>query len=73
MKEQPTHTDETRRYIAWGLLILLALMILATLVSFTFGWLTIPELKELPVLITPVFTLAGTALGFYFGAHGDAK
>lgn len=69
--ERPTITDLTRRYIAFGLLVLLGLLIGGTLVSFIVGWLTTEEMKETGVLITPVFTLAGTALGFYFGANKD--
>lgn len=66
---RPTHTDQTRRYIAYGLLCLLGLLIGGTLLSFIAGWLTVDEIKESGVLITPVFTLAGTVLGFYFGAN----
>jgi len=51
------------------LLCLLGLLIGGTLLSFIAGWLTVDEMKESGVLITPVFTLAGTVLGFYFGAN----
>lgn len=69
--KEASHTDETRRYISYGLLCLLGTLTVLTLVSFIVGWLTTDELKESGILITPVFTLAGTALGFYFGANKD--
>lgn len=67
----PSHTDVTRRRISYGLLALLAILTVMTLFSFITNWLSVEELKESAILITPVFTLAGTALGFYFGANKD--
>ena len=66
---QPSFDDKTRRYIAGALVGLLALITIASLASFICGALTVDELKELGILITPVLTLTGTAVGFYFGAN----
>ena len=53
------------------LVFLLAAVMLGSLVSFIAGWLEIDELKELGIVITPVLTLTGTAVGFYFGANKE--
>jgi len=66
---EPSFDDRTRRWIALILVGLLAVVTLAALVSFIVNWLDVSELKELGILITPVLTLTGTAVGFYFGAN----
>ncbi|MFF0818413.1 hypothetical protein ACFYVR_25190 [Rhodococcus sp. NPDC003318] len=65
----PSFHDETRRTIAMILVILLALVTIGSLASFIAGWLEVGELKELGIILTPVLTLTGTAVGFYFGAN----
>lgn len=68
-RDKPPPDPETiRRFLAYSLVGLLALMVLGTLFSYIAGWLDVAELKELSILITPVLTLTGTAVGFYFGA-----
>lgn len=66
--KQPPHPENIRRDLAYVLVGILGVMVLSTLGSFIAGWLDVAELKELSILIAPVLTLTGTAIGFYFGA-----
>lgn len=68
---EPSFDDRTRRWIALALVGLLAIITLAALFSFILNKLDVSELKELSILITPVLTLTGTAVGFYFGANKE--
>lgn len=65
---RPSHTDRTRRDIAYALLGLMGVTIVGTLVAVVFGRLTVDEMKEVSLLITPIATLTGTAIGFYFAS-----
>lgn len=68
--KEPPHPDTVRQFLAYSLVALLALMVLGALCSYIAGWLNVDELKELSILITPILTLTGTAIGFYFGSSG---
>lgn len=63
----PTHEDKTRRAIAIGLVILLSLLAGVG----CYGWIAHPansdHLQAFGILFSPVVTLVGTVLGFYFG------
>jgi hypothetical protein len=66
--------EDTRRYLAIGLAILLA-VVGTLLISLTAAKaLTLPEAKDLALAVySPIVVLAGTALGFYFGVHQDGR
>lgn len=69
-RAKPPHPDAVRQTLAFSLVALLVLIVLGTLISFIANWLTLDEMKELNILITPVLTITGTAVGFYFGSSG---
>jgi hypothetical protein len=64
--------ENARRRLAYGLLALLALIVVG-LLGATFGDLiSTTETKDLAgVILSPVVVLVGTALGFYFGGQGE--
>lgn len=62
------HREVSRRRIAYGLLLLVAFIVVAAFVSLWTEWGTWSELKELSAFVLgPVVGLAGAATGFFFG------
>ena len=61
-----SHEDQTRRYLAIGGMVLLAVLALAG----AWGWLnrdmTTEEIQSFAVIFSPVVALLGPILGFYF-------
>jgi hypothetical protein len=62
--------EDTRRYLAIGLAILLGIVALLLIALTADDDLTLGEAKDLALAIySPIVVLTGTALGFYFGVH----
>jgi|GEM_PF-6267569 len=65
-----TIREETRSYIAKGLVLLLVAVALALIGLTAWGKLSIDEAKDLAgAVLSPLIAVTGTALGFYFGGH----
>jgi hypothetical protein len=63
-----TALNRARRWLAYGLLALVAVIMLIAELALVFGKITSPELRDLgTVLFTPILTLTGAAFGFFFG------
>ena len=58
--------DKARRRIAYLLIALLALMIVALLASVVFGVIPVSEIEEFDVILGPLVALVSAATGFYF-------
>ena len=63
---RPVDHDRIRRLLAVSLVGLLAIMLVGAEAAFIFGAVDGTKLIDLTVLLTPVTTLAGVALGWYF-------
>jgi hypothetical protein len=71
--EPPPHREHTRRFLAIGLLVLVALQVLFAEAAFVFDKdFTAEKFRELSLLFTPVVTLASAAFGFFFGSASAA-
>src|SRR3712207_1148881 len=63
------HRESARLWVAFWLLGILTLLVLATFVALWGAWATIAELDTiLKIMFGPLITLVGTMAGFYFGA-----
>ena len=62
------HADHTRQRIAYGLLFLLAFIVVGIFATLWFTDLAVTEIKEFAVILGPVITLVSAATGFYYGA-----
>ena len=58
--------DKARRRIAYLLIALLALVIVALLAGVVFGVIPVSETKEFDVILGPLVVLVSAATGFYF-------
>ena len=64
--------EEWRGWIAWFLLALLGVVILSLLGAAIGDFLTTDDVSALfEPLVTPLFTLVGSVVGFYFGRAGQ--
>jgi len=61
--------EKIRGVLAVGLFALVAALALFAFVATAFDWLTSDELQALQPIFAALITLAGTALGFYFGGR----
>jgi hypothetical protein len=62
------HREDTRRWLAYGMVLLLAAVTLLSLAAVVFEWQTSDEVRAITeVLFTPIVALTGSALGFFFG------
>lgn len=70
---EPTHMDSTRRWIAYGLVLLLATI---TIIG-ALGWWRHGEdperIQSFAIIFSPVVTLVGTVLGFYFSSGRPSR
>lgn len=67
LRTTPTHNDDTRRWLAYALVALLFILVIVGSV----GWLTmgpneVEHLQSFALIFSPVVTLVGTMLGFYY-------
>lgn len=61
------HEIDSREFILWALALGIALVLVGTGVLLALGTIKPQDAKELlPLALTPLFTLAGTALAFFF-------
>ena len=60
--------DKARRRIAYLLIALLALMIVALLAAVVFGVIPVSEIEEFDVILGPLVVLVSAATGFYFAS-----
>ena len=60
--------DKARRRIAYLLIALLALVIVALLAGVVFGVIPVSETKEFDVILGPLVALVSAATGFYFAS-----
>ena len=60
--------DKARRRIAYLLIALLALMIVALLAGVVVGVIPVSEMKEFGVILGPLVALVSAATGFYFAS-----
>jgi hypothetical protein len=66
--------EKLRGYLAGGLVLLLAGIVVAAWLALWGDIATEPEIKDLlGVVMTPVVALVGSAVGFYFGGKSSAK
>lgn len=66
----PPHPDRVRMYLAMAMLAILGGIVVTGCV----GWLrgaTLREMQSLATVLSPVITLVGTTLGFYFWSEGS--
>jgi type VI protein secretion system component VasF len=72
-EEQPfdpaPHREAVRRNTTYGLLLLIALLCIALYVPWVLGRPTDDTMRFHSAVVGPLMTLAGTILGFYFGAE----
>ena len=61
--------DKARRRIAYLLIALLALMIVALLAGVVFGVIPVSEIEEFDVILGPLVVLVSAATGFYFASR----
>jgi len=59
--------DRARRYIAYCLIALLWLLVIAIFVLISIGTIHVTDIKEFGVLVGPVVALVSAATGFYYG------
>ena len=60
--------DKARRRIAYLLIALLALVIVALLAGVVFGVIPVSEIEEFDVILGPLVALVSAATGFYFAS-----
>jgi hypothetical protein len=66
--------EETRSWLAQGLLVLLGAVALSLVGLLAANLLNEAEAKDLATgVLSPIVAVTGTALGFYFGGHRDSK
>ena len=63
--------DKARRRIAYLLIALLALLVTALPSMVVFGVITVDEVKEFGVILSPLVALVSAATGFYFATKGN--
>ena len=63
--------DKARRRIAYLLIALLALMIVALLAGVVFGIIPVSEIEEFDVILGPLVALVSAATGFYYASKGE--
>ena len=63
--------DKARRSIAYLLIALLALLIVALLAGVVFGVIDVGDIKEFDVILGPLVVLVSAATGFYYGTKGE--
>lgn len=61
------HRERVRGWIAFGLVGVLAMVVLLGVLGLLIGRLSTPDLKDLLSSLGLLTTLVGTAMGFYFG------
>ena len=61
--------DKARRRIAYLLIALLALMIVALLAGVVVGVIPVSEIEAFAVILGPVVALVSAATGFYYGTR----
>ena len=61
--------DKARRRIAYLLIALLALVIVALLAGVVFGVIPVSEIEEFDVILGPLVVLVSAATGFYFASR----
>lgn len=64
--------EKTRRHLAFSLVGLVAIMAIGILVALITHAIKPGDLASLGTVYSPVVTLAGVAIGFYFGRSGDS-
>jgi hypothetical protein len=67
------HREGTRRWLAFGLLLLLAAIALLSVGAVILGLQNTDDVKSIAdVVFPPIVALTGSALGFYFGSERGA-
>jgi hypothetical protein len=59
--------EKVRAHVTYGLIAAVCLYALVALIALIAGWTVVDELEAVVLFFTPLITLTGTALGFYFG------
>lgn len=67
-QKQPPHHDTVRAWVAWSILAMLGVVTVWGLVVWTF---TDKDIREYTILVTPISTIAGVIIGFYFAQNSD--
>ena len=64
------HREGTRRWLAYGLILLLGTIALLSLAAVAFKWQKTADIKSIvEVLFPPIVALTGSALGFFYGVE----
>jgi hypothetical protein len=64
------HREGTRRWLAYGLIILLGAIALLSLLAVIFGWQKTDDVRSIAdVVFPPIVALTGSALGFFYGVE----
>jgi hypothetical protein len=70
---EPTHMDNTRRWIAYGLVLLLATVTIIGALGWWSHGADPQRIQSYAIIFSPVVTLVGTVLGFYFSSGRKSK
>jgi hypothetical protein len=66
--------ESTRGFIAYGILAVIAGVILGTFATIALNWTTQAMLKDLlTAILNPLIGLLGAVIGFYFGSIGTGQ
>lgn len=63
--------ERVRKNIAYLLTVTVCGLAIGAFILLATGWISSDELDHAQFFFTPVITLAGTALGFYFGGRAN--
>jgi hypothetical protein len=66
------HEDGARRTIAYLLIGLLWLIVSGILILLGFGTISVDNIKEFGVILSPIITLVSAATGFYYGTKSNS-
>jgi len=65
--------ENVRSFVAFGLLALLIIVVIASYVCLSAGWIAKDDLKDLlTIVFGPIITLLGAVTGFYYGEKSNS-
>lgn len=67
----PTHRDKLRGWLAIGMASLLGVIVVVALYAWAFQKADLERMQSLALVFSPIVTLMGTILGFYFASDHE--